>query len=193
MNDNQNSVYNQNTKNEEQKFLVELFKEQFHLVHTHGDILDSKANNLLTVASTIMGIATGFFTLIIANQAEFSTMAGLLIIFLLIYVTVVILLTCALSPNAEWPIVPGEGAQDSMLSYSDTVKRYLGDKNFWDVLLADYCGYPDSEDDNKLIPGAIEKTIMINKKKAINIKYSQYFTTLMVIIPFVFVIFEYLK
>jgi hypothetical protein len=133
-----------------------------------SDTLDSKAWEILKVASATFGVVSALEITLSTGTLQLQFWLALLFA-LLVYSWLIFEVLCVISPQ-EWRLVPG--TEQGVLSYEDLVIKYvpIDDNKYLDKLIVDYAGKKDPDNPNKLLSGAIQHTESLNSYKGKHIK-----------------------
>ncbi len=161
---NTSEVYNNIDRKRE---LVESLKEVLEAQFEAAEALDTKAWNVLSVTSATLGIASSIQVILIGKSAELSFWIGLAVV-LFLYLWQVREVLAAVKP-LTWHLVPG--VADGEISFRKLMEKYVGtdESTYLNKLIVDYAGKIDPDNEDRLLPGAIQVALSNNvvKKKHI--------------------------
>ncbi len=176
---NHEQVYHNPTRKRE---LIEMLKNQLEFQQRAGDVLDDKAREIFRLSSAFFGIISGLFLSFVIDSPPDLFWVGMLVT-LFLYVMLVVQVLIITLP-AKWSLVPGPMPKEKY-SYESLLKKYLfhnSDENdYLNQLIADYVGNYDHNDADKFIDGAIQKTEIINQKKARRLSVASILLTLIIL------------
>lgn len=162
-------VYN---KPERKRELIKLIVDIEDNIHSASKALETKAWELLRVASATFGIVATFQVALVGDEVN-PTFWLMLIFVLMCYIILVYWVIQAVRPH-DWQYVPG--TENHELVFESLLKKYVyhDENEYLDRLIVDHIGKFNGENNQSIIKGALQKNKKINDQQANAVRWATY-------------------